>query len=154
MLKVPISLIWRLNIRIVIYLDGMLLLGRWTKEALVAADTDFLVATSRICIQPPKVHSDSLTKNRVFRSASAFSQHVTVFGSRQTYESGHPMFGDVQDRESVLFIIGKAHRSSKFNNTRSVTYATSLLVFTVSGRIREESTNSGRITQSRPFISI
>ena len=38
-LKVPISLIRRLNIRIVIYLDNMLLLGRSIKEVLIATDT-------------------------------------------------------------------------------------------------------------------
>ena len=37
--KVPISLIRRLNIRIVIYLDDMLLLGRSIKEVLIATDT-------------------------------------------------------------------------------------------------------------------
>ena len=43
--------------------------------------SDFLVATSRICNQPQKVHSDSPTKNKVFRSASGFSQRVIVFDS-------------------------------------------------------------------------
>ena len=38
-LKVPVSLIRRLNIRIVIYLDDMLLLGRSIKEVLIATDT-------------------------------------------------------------------------------------------------------------------
>ena len=90
----------------------------------------FLVATSRICNQPQKVHSDSPTKNCTFRSASGFSQHVIVFDSRETDESDQPMFGDVQDRESVYFIIDKGHRFFS--------------VFT---------TSSGRIAQSRPFIS-
>ena len=104
----------------------------------------FLVATSRIYNQPQKVHSDSPAKNRVFRSASRFSQHVIVFDSRETDESDQPMFGDVQNRESVHFTIDKAYRSFRFNNTRSVTCTTSVSVFT---------TNSGRIAQSRPFIS-
>ena len=38
-LKVPISLIRRLNIKIVIYLDDMLLLGRSIKEVPIATDT-------------------------------------------------------------------------------------------------------------------
>ena len=38
-LKVPISLIRRLNIKIVIYLDDMLLLGRSIKEVSIATDT-------------------------------------------------------------------------------------------------------------------
>ena len=80
----------------------------------------FLVATSRIYNQPQKVHSDSPAKNRVFRSASRFSQHVIVFDSRETDESDQPMFGDVQNRESVHFTIDKAYRSFRFNNTRSV----------------------------------
>ena len=57
--KVPTSRITRLNIRIVIYLDDMLLLVRSSKEVLIATDTDFLVATCRICSQPQKVNSDS-----------------------------------------------------------------------------------------------
>ena len=73
----------------------------------------FLVATSRICSQTQKVHSDSSTKIRVFRSANGFSQHVIVFDSRKTDKSDQPIFGDVQDRESVHFTIDKAHISSK-----------------------------------------
>ena len=69
---------------------------------------------------------------------------VIVFDSRETDESDQPMFGDVQNRESVHFTIDKAYRSFTFDNTRSVTCKTSVSVFT---------TNSGRIDQSRPFIS-
>ena len=49
-LKVPMSLIRRLNIRIIIYLDDIMLLRRSIKEVLIASD--FLAATSRICNQP------------------------------------------------------------------------------------------------------
>ena len=89
---------------------------------------DFLVATSRICNQPQKFHSDSPTKNRTFRSAGGFSQHVIVFYSRETDESEQPMFGDVQDRESVHLTIDKAHRSFKFNSTSRVTCTKSISV--------------------------
>ena len=106
--------------------------------------SDFLVATSKICSQPQKFHSDSPTKSIVFRSVSGFSQHGIVFYSRETDESEQPMFGDVQDKESVNFTIDKAHRSFKFNSTSRVTCTTSISVFT---------TNLCRITQSRPFIS-
>ena len=58
--------------------------------------------------------------------------------------TNQPMFGDVRDRESVHFTIDKVHRHLKFNSTSSVIRATSVLIFT---------TNSGRIAQSRPFIS-
>ena len=59
-------------------------------------------------------------------------------------ENDQAMFGDAQDRGSVYFTIGKAHRSFKFNSTSSITYTASVTVVT---------TNSGRIAQSRPFIS-
>ena len=72
--------------------------------------SDFLVATSRICNQPQKVHSDFPTKNRVFRSASRFCQHAIVFDSRETDESDQPMLGDVQGRKSVHFTIDKARK--------------------------------------------
>ena len=98
----------------------------------------------RICNQSQRVHSDCSTKNTVFGSASGSSQHVIIFDSRETDESDQPMFGDVQERESVHFTIDRAHRSSKFNSTSSVTCTTSVLVFT---------TNSGRIAQSRHFLS-
>ena len=54
------------------------------------------------------------------------------------------MFEVVQDRQSVHFTIDKARRSFKFTSTSSVTCTTSVLVLP---------TNSGRISQSRPFIS-
>ena len=59
-------------------------------------------------------------------------------------ENDQPMFGDAQERESVHFTIDKAHRSFKFNSTSSITCTASVTVIT---------TNSGRIAQSRPFIS-
>ena len=141
-LKVPISLIRRLNIRINSYLSRRHVVAGKVNQGGSDSNrhSDFLVATSRICNQPQKVHSDSPTKNRVFRSANGFSQHVIVFDSRETDESDQPMFGDVQDRESVHFTIEKAHRSLKFNSTSSVTCTTSVSVFT---------TNSNRIAQSR-----
>ena len=39
----PVSLIRRLNVIIVIYLDGILLLGRSIKEVLIATDTGFVI---------------------------------------------------------------------------------------------------------------
>ena len=103
---------------------------------------NFLIPTSRICNRPQKVHFDSPTKNIVFRSTSGFSQYDIVFDSRETDENDQPMFGDVQDTESVRFTI-LALLNLQFNSARSVTCTTSVLVFTI---------NSGRIAQSRSFI--
>ena len=135
-LEVPISLIRRLNIRINIYLDDMLLLGRLINEVLIATDTaifslqhlGFVINLKKSILTPQQ--------KIVFRCPGGFCQHVTVFDSRETDESDQPMFGDVQNRESVHFTIDKAHMSFKFNSTSSVTCTTSVSVFT---------TNSGRI---------
>ena len=140
-LKVSISPIRRLNIRIVIYLDNMLLLGRSIKEVLIAAGTAiFLLQHLEFVIDLKK---SILTPQQKIESTSGFSQYDIVFDSRGTDEIDQRMFGDVQDRESVHFTIDKAHRSFKFNSARSVTSTNSVLVFTI---------NSGRIAQSRPFI--
>ena len=128
-LEVPISLIRRLNIRINIYLDDMLLLGRLINEVLIATDTaifslqhlGFVINLKKSILTPQQ--------KIVFSCPSGFCQHVIVFDSRETDESDQPMFGDVQNRESVHFTIDKAHRSFKFNSTSSVTCTTSVSVY-------------------------
>ena len=105
--------------------------------------SDFLVATSRICNQPEKVHPYSPAENS-FQVSQWILSTCHCLDSRETDESDQLMFGDVQNRESVHFTIDKAHRSFKFNSTSSVTCTTSVSVFT---------TNSCRIAQSRLFIS-
>ena len=77
-LEVPISLIRRLNIRINIYLDDMLLLGRLINEALIATDRaifslqhlGFVINLKKSILTPQQ--------KIVFRCPSGFCQHVIV----------------------------------------------------------------------------
>ena len=87
----------------------MLLLGRSIKDVLIATDmVIFLLQHLGFVINLIKSILTPSQKNRVFRSASGFSQHLIVFDSRETDESDQPTFGDIQDRESVYFTTDKS----------------------------------------------
>ena len=55
----------RVNIRIIIYLDDMLIKGRTLPEILMARDADFSIATFGFCDQPQKISPAPCETNRV-----------------------------------------------------------------------------------------
>ena len=65
--KVTIVLLRLVNIRIIFYLDGMLLTGRTLPEILMARDTDFSIATFGFCDQPQKISPASYETNSFWR---------------------------------------------------------------------------------------
>ena len=86
LLKVPISIIRRLNIRLIIYLE----FGRCAIEGSV----DFRIAnskghiilplsTSRTDYKPKEVSFDTLAKNRILGTGSRFSGNDLITSSRE-----------------------------------------------------------------------
>ena len=87
--KVTIVLLRLVNIRIIFYLDGMLLTGRTLPEILMARDTDFSIATFGFCDQPQKISPASYETNRVS------GEKMTCF-FREKIKTCFKMSGDFQ----------------------------------------------------------
>ena len=49
LLKIPISILWRINIRLIIYLNNILIMGRSLEEILMIQDSNISTATPRFC---------------------------------------------------------------------------------------------------------
>ena len=146
-LRVPISIIRIaiLNITIAIYLDDMLLLGRSIKDVLIATDMvifllqhlGFVINLIKSILTPSqKIEFLGLLVDSLNISLSLTPEKLMKVTSQRL---------EIYKTEKVSILqLTKAHRSFKFNSTSSVTCTTSVSVF---------ATNSGRIAQSRPFIS-
>ena len=100
---------------------------------------DFLVVTSRICNQPQKIHFDTPKKSRVF-GLLVDSLNMSLLLTPEKLMKVTSQCFEMYKTEKGTKLIGLL----SFNSTNSVTCTTSASVFT---------TNSGRIAQSRPFIS-
>ena len=134
-----------LNITIAIYLDDMLLLGRSIKDVLIAIDMvifllqhlGFVINLIKSILTPSqKIEFLGLLVDSLNISLSLTPEKLMKVTSQRL---------EIYKTEKVSILqLTKAHRSFKFNSTSSVTCTTSVSVF---------ATNSGRISQSRPFIS-
>ena len=49
LLKIPISILRRINIRLIIYLDDILIMGRSLEEILMSRDSNISTTTPRFC---------------------------------------------------------------------------------------------------------
>ena len=105
---------------------------------------DVLVVTSRICNQPQKIHFDTPKKSRVF-GLLVNSLNMSLFLTPEKLMKVTSQCFEMYKTEKVFILqFTKLIGLLSFNSTNSVTCTTSASVFT---------TNSGRIAQSRPFIS-
>ena len=66
LLKVPMALLRRLNIRLVIYLEDILPMERSLERILMSRDT-FSASTSEFYHKPKKLSSGTVPPNRIFR---------------------------------------------------------------------------------------
>ena len=78
LLKVPISILRRLAIKIVIYLDDMLILGKTIDEVLMAKVTVILLLQHLGLKKSGKICFDTNTEDPVFRSNSRFDPNGIV----------------------------------------------------------------------------
>ena len=75
LLMVPIALLRRMNIRLVIYLDDIFLMGRTLEEILMSGDINFSASTSAFCHESEKISSETITANRVSRPKNRYPHH-------------------------------------------------------------------------------
>ena len=84
-MKIPISVLRRLNIRLVVYLDDLILLGQNKWEVEMARETTiFLLQQLGFVINFKIVCDDPINNDGVFGSANRYTQNDHVFTSGES----------------------------------------------------------------------
>ena len=84
----------RVNIRIIIYRDDMLLMGRTLPEIIMARDIDFSIATFGLCDQPQKISPAPCETNIVSGLSNRYRENYFFYfrGKIKTCVSTMPAY--------------------------------------------------------------
>ena len=110
LLKIPVSVLRRLSILIIIYLD-MLLIGHTIEETLMARDTVLFLLK--------EISVDTYTENRVLSGDSKFINHDPVSTRKKSLKSSEAVSITSSENTSVDFRINKTNRLVVFNYSSS-----------------------------------
>ena len=88
LLKIPIAVLRRIQIRIIIYLDDMLLMSQTINGLEIARD--FFIAKSRLCNKSAEICSGALAKDRVSMSGNRLSENHITTGKSKKNETEMP----------------------------------------------------------------
>ena len=87
LLKVPMTILHRININIIIHLDNMLLICHSLEDTHKSRHSNLPSATSRICHKLQKFCIDTSARNRVFGPNKKLCHYRTFFKQNKNSES-------------------------------------------------------------------
>ena len=129
---VPTALLRRLNIRLVIHLDDILLMERALEETLMNRDTlIFPPQHLGFVINPKKVSSEIITTNRVFRSENRYPHHDFGDNRGKDEKSNFEMSESPFLPANHCFGINKIERSDVLNCPSSSASSSTAKIFTI-----------------------
>ena len=124
-LKVPISLLRRVEICVIIYLDDMLLMSQTLEELSMSRDTKFFSSDSvEICNQFEKVYPSASPTNRIFRLGDRLCRNETISSSKKGGGDCSD-FSKCNERQFDLKGFDKSTREVDFHNSSNFTSKTS-----------------------------
>ena len=117
LIKIPVLVLRHLNIRIIIYLDDMLLIDHTIEEPLMARDTPS--STSRVCTEFKEIRVDTYTENRDLRGDNRFINHDPVSTREESLKSSKAVSGTSSEYKKINFRIDKTCRLIAFHYSSS-----------------------------------
>ena len=95
------TILRRINIKIIIYLNDMLLISNCLEEILMSRDSNLPSETSRVCHKLEKVCVDSSPGNRVFGPENQICPCRTFFQQNKKSKSSFRMSEFVNNPQST-----------------------------------------------------
>ena len=143
LLKIPIVILRRINIRMIIYLDDMLLMGHSIEKISMCRDT-VIFLLQHLCNQLEKVCFDTSAGDRIFGAKNQLSQPRNISHRRENTESKNKMSKFTDRTRNFDFRINKSDWLVDINNPSSITSKITVSVSSAAANI---------IFKGKPFIS-
>ena len=138
-LKVAISLLRHLNIRILIYLEDMLLMSQSIERLLVARDTViFLLQHLGFVINLKKSVMEPV---QIFRPCDKFDSNDSFFNSRESERNFRRMQNNIFNERDNGFAVNTISRSSIIHHTRRTSSSDSISLPAASTSVSPERRN-------------
>ena len=119
LLKIPVSVLRRLNILIVIYLDDVVDRPYNRRNVSSQRHRNLPSSTARFCTEFKQISVDTYTENRVLRADSRFINHDPVSTREESLKRSETVSGTSSENTSVDFKINKTNRLIVFNYSSS-----------------------------------
>ena len=126
LLKIPMALFRRIGIRIVIYLD-MLIIGRTREETITLRDSHSFTSVPRICYKSEQVSDDTSSGDRICGNDSQFDENDYFSSKDEITINKTDVSGSVSESRDKNFRIYKGVTSPDMNNFGHFPSKTTLL---------------------------
>ena len=112
LLKIPVSVLRRLNILIINYLDDMLLIAHTVEERNVNGQrhSNRPSSTTRVCTEFKEISVDTYIENRVLGAGSTFINHDPVSTREESLKISEAVSETSSENTRVDFKINKTNR--------------------------------------------
>ena len=142
LLKIPISVLRRLMIRVIIYLDDLFILGKvWTKY-LWQGTLWSSYCNSRLCDKSEEVCVRSCTRNGVLRVDWEFPNYDFVITREKDSEDKGSVPEFVQNSRGITSQFDKTNRKTFFNHSSSAPSPSTVSLLTTTANLSLKQTQS------------